>query len=323
MEVINLIYTKETFYQKLKQHFPDNEFEILEFNGAFKPIKYKCLKCGKIIEKSRASHLYENKSLCQHCYSSKDSKIRNWILKFFKNTSSFSLINWSGNTSDVIEMRCNNCNRIFNKKPSNLIGKNVKTICPYCGDNGTPIPQEDFEKMMAEQNLSDFKILKYSAIGRSVKFQHSCGYVFSQIGKNFLKSKGCPKCADRKSKGELKIENFLEKNKIEFIYEYSPKDLNHLSYDFFLPALNTLIEYQGQQHYFPINYFGGEQKFQIQQEHDLIKQKYAEDKKIQLIIIPYFDFDKIETYLLPLLGSTTSYNSVVSSETKEETSLRR
>ena len=35
---------KEDFYHNLKQRFPDNEFILLEFNGASKPIKYKCLK---------------------------------------------------------------------------------------------------------------------------------------------------------------------------------------------------------------------------------------------------------------------------------------
>ena len=313
-------YTKETFYQELKQRFPDNEFEILEYSGTFKPIKYRCLKCGRIIEKNRASHLYENKSLCQHCYSPHHSKIRKWIIKFFEETEQFQLISWSNNVGDNLIMHCNLCNRDFSKSPSNLYNKAPNTICPYCGDNGAPILQEDYEKMMKEHGYKDYTVLEYKSSRKSVKFRHSCGYVFSQIGNNFLKSRGCPKCSGRKSKGELAIEKFLLTNHITFIYEYRIKELNNYSYDFYLPEQKTFIEYQGQQHYFPIDYFGGKDKFLSQQEHDKVKKEYAENNNYKLIIIPYTDYNIIETYLLPILGSTTSHDDVASSEAKEKAS---
>jgi hypothetical protein len=41
-----------------------------------------------------------------------------------------------------------------------------------------------------------------------------------------------------------------------------------LSYDFFLPDFNLLIEYQGRQHFIPVERFGGEETFKIQLEHD-------------------------------------------------------
>lgn len=311
-------YTKETFTAELQKRFPDNKFEILEFTGTYKPIKYKCLKCGRIIEKNRANHLYENKSLCQHCYSTKNSAIRDWITNFFNTTQQFNLISWSGNTMDNLIIHCNNCNLDFEKQPSNLYNRNENTICPYCGDNGAPIPQILFEQFMIEKGYTDYKVIEYKAIGRSVKFQHlSCGYTFSQIGMNFLHSRGCPKCNKRMSKGELKIESFLINHNIQYIYNYKIKEINNYSYDFYLPTYNTFIEYQGEQHYFPVSYFGGEDKLRIQQDHDKIKEKYAKEHGYNLIIIPYTDYNNIDSYLIPL-GSTTSQFDVASSEAKEK-----
>lgn len=301
-------YTKESFTQELQKRFPNNQFKIIDFSGTFNPITYQCLKCGKIITKTRASHLYENKSLCQHCDSTRDSKMRNWITKFFNNNKQFQLIEWSGNAADRLYIHCNKCDRNFYKQPNNLYQRSIHTICPFCGDNGAPVLQEDFEKMMKQNGYLDYTILKYKAIGQSVLLRHSCGYVFSQKGVNFLKSKGCPKCYKTKSKGEIKIENFLLIHHITYKMNYLIKELNNLSYDFYLPDYNIFIEYQGQQHYFPVNYFGGEKHFIIQQEHDRIKAEYAKNNNIELIIIPYTEYSNIEAYLLPLLGSTTNCN---------------
>ena len=38
---------------------------------------------------------------------------------------------------------------------------------------------------------------------------------------------------------------------------------------------NILIEYQGLQHYQPIEHFGGQKAFMIQQKHDQIKRDWA------------------------------------------------
>lgn len=49
----------------------------------------------------------------------------------------------------------------------------------------------------------------------------------------------------------------------------------------------AFIECQGEQHFKPIEEFGGERRFSIQQRNDEEKRKYAKEKKIKLIEIPY------------------------------------
>lgn len=43
--------------------------------------------------------------------------------------------------------------------------------------------------------------------------------------------------------------------------------------DFFLPDYNVAIEYQGEQHFYPIEYFGGEKGFEYRNKLDVRKKK--------------------------------------------------
>lgn len=49
----------------------------------------------------------------------------------------------------------------------------------------------------------------------------------------------------------------------------------------------VLIECQGEQHFRPVQYFGGEARFEIQQAHDKLKREYANLIDLPLIEIPY------------------------------------
>lgn len=48
-----------------------------------------------------------------------------------------------------------------------------------------------------------------------------------------------------------------------------------------------LIEYQGQQHYQPVEHFGGNSTFMIQQKHDQIKRDWAIEHGYREIEIKY------------------------------------
>lgn len=115
---------------------------------------------------------------------------------------------------------------------------------------------------------------------------------------------GCEKC----SHGEIKIEEILTDLNLNYIKEYSFQELKSkrnklLRIDFYLPENNTAIEFQGKQHYVPVEHFGGQKHFDIQRENDQLKREYCKANNIQLIEIPYWDYDKIdENYLKNLLG---------------------
>lgn len=111
----------------------------------------------------------------------------------------------------------------------------------------------------------------------------------------------CLNCTS--SKGEQKIKDWLNNNKFSFISQkkfFGLVGLNggNLSYDFYLPNNNLLIEYQGQQHEKYIKGLHNFKKdFEKQKEHDKRKREYAKFHNIDLLEIRYWDFDNIEEIL--------------------------
>ena len=66
--------------------------------------------------------------------------------------------------------------------------------------------------------------------------------------------------------------------------------------DFYLLDFNIFVEYNGRQHYMAIDYFGGEERFKVQQERDYNLRTYCNINNIKLIEIKYTEdtLDKIK-----------------------------
>lgn len=93
-----------------------------------------------------------------------------------------------------------------------------------------------------------------------------------------------------KSHNEHYIENILKDEDILYEAQYrfeNCKNIKPLPFDFYLPNYNVAIEYDGRQHYEPINFFGGDLDFQKRQNNDRIKNDFCKANNIQLIRIPY------------------------------------
>lgn len=109
----------------------------------------------------------------------------------------------------------------------------------------------------------------------------------------------CSSCG-KKSSGENRVSNYLTSRKLEYIRQKSFDGCiykNKMQFDFFLPIHNICIEYDGIQHFEPIEYFGGESTLIEQIKKDRIKNEFCENNNIKLIRIPYFKFDDIEKIL--------------------------
>lgn len=104
----------------------------------------------------------------------------------------------------------------------------------------------------------------------------------------------CPRCFE--SKAEKEIENFLISKNIAYKHQMSFPDLKDerkLFYDFYLEKQNLLIECQGEQHYKPVEYFGGEEKFKLQKYHDKLKKEYSLKHNYNFLEIPYWEKDVV------------------------------
>lgn len=176
--------------------------------------------------------------------------------------------------------------------------------CKYCGIEKTAnARRNDFEKIKQTFALHDMILLpqEYQNSQQLLKYicQHHQNMGIQKMSYANAISNYCPYC--NFSKGEKAIQKWLQDNNIAFETQKKYGDLlgikgHKLSYDFYLPDLNMLIEYQGQYHdgTVPIQ---TPQAFENQKEHDKRKSNYAKSHGIQLLEIWYHDFSRIPEIL--------------------------
>ena len=90
-----------------------------------------------------------------------------------------------------------------------------------------------------------------------------------------------------KWKHELDLFHAIRKKHPDTLYQYRPDWLGRQSLDLYIPSLRTAIEYQGVQHYRPVEFFGGEEAHLQRLELDLVKRQLCEENQVRLIEWPY------------------------------------
>ena len=90
-----------------------------------------------------------------------------------------------------------------------------------------------------------------------------------------------------KWKHELSLFHVVRKRYPDTLYQYRPEWLGRQSLDLYIPSIRTAIEYQGVQHYRPIEFFGGEEALLQRQELDRQKKRLCEENDVRLIEWPY------------------------------------
>lgn len=95
---------------------------------------------------------------------------------------------------------------------------------------------------------------------------------------------------DRRSHGEIKVSELLDKAQISYIQEYKPFKFSsgaNASFDFYVDN-KYIIEYDGETHYqYNLHGWHNEEQLKAQQERDMIKNQWCKDNNIPLIRIPY------------------------------------
>ncbi len=145
-----------------------------------------------------------------------------------------------------------------------------------------------------------YKVLSsYINNKEKILIDFNCGHKPNWIIPNALKNGySCPICNE--SKGEKAIRLYLENNNIKFIQEYRFEDCRYkytLPFDFYIPEYNLCIEFDGVQHFEAIEHFGGGKSFKLTKNRDKIKNEYCKENDIELLRIPYWEIDNIESIL--------------------------
>ncbi len=166
----------------------------------------------------------------------------------------------------------------------------LKNGCPSCyGNKKFTLDKVINLAVEVHGDTYDYSKVKYKNIDTKVEIvcpEHSS---FWQTPYNHINNKqGCPNCT--RYIGEIKISEYLEEHHIEYEVQKrfeDCRDKKQLPFDFYIPNRNLLIEYDGIQHFNPVDIFGGKDYLKIVQHHDAIKNKYCEEKEINLQRITY------------------------------------
>lgn len=196
--------------------------------------------------------------------------------------------------------------------------------CYYCGRERSATQRrlklsEDNEsmKLCQEKDLIYIDSIrkKDKIYTRFVCPKHPYAGVQIMIKGNLKRSfiHGCRYCMDKKkytySKGEAIVVTVLEKYNIQYLPQYvfdGCKSERRLIFDFYLPQHNMCIEFDGEYHFYPVQFPGlNENEARIHHEttkiRDAIKDDYCKEKNIVMLRIPYFQIKNVEKILTDML----------------------
>jgi hypothetical protein len=159
---------------------------------------------------------------------------------------------------------------------------------------------ELIDRIAAAQGLGryDYNLRGYVNLHSRLAVRcHKHGW-FVQMASAHIKGHGCAKCCS--SRGERRIRRVLRQLGHDFVEQArfpECRDRRPLPFDFYLPHIRTLIEYDGKQHYRKSELWGGHHQLERTQRHDAIRNQFATEHGYRLLRIPYWQFDQIEEIL--------------------------
>jgi len=295
-----------------KVHGNKYDYSKINYRGNHKDIDIYCKKCDRYFAQRPSVHkrgggckVCSSKEGKYHFKKTKEEFISGASIKH-RNKYDYSKVIYNNDRSKVIII-CSEHGKIKQSAGEHYRGK-----VPYCCSPSKPVMLEEWKE---RANKKHFYHYRYDKVGETYKNKDSIvtiicpkhGDFYKHAGTHIGKQRpgGCYFC--KTSRGEIIVKKILNKNKINFTYQKTfpgMKYINELECDFYLKDFNTVIEYNGEQHYKSNDFFGGINGFIEQQKRDKIKYEYLEKMKIKLIIVKYnISENDVESYILNKLNS--------------------
>ena len=288
-------------YKQIKQMVETEGCELLdsEYKGFNEVYSIRC-SCGEQFYRRLDTLLVGHSNKCHKCSGIKDydsEGIRKTLLEH-----DIELLSEYKGSANNITVKYS-CGFITDRCFDSIASSNYK--CPHCNKKGYKRNTERFYEEVYGLVDSEYTFYgEYVNCDTKMKVKHNaCDHEYYVTPTRFINGgRRCPYC-NRSSKPELYIEALLQEKGINFTEQYEYDDLlgtkgGRLRFDFAIfDTDNNLVfqlEYDGEYHYLPIL---GQAKLEYQQEHDRRKDEYCKLHNIDLLRIPYWDFDNIETIL--------------------------
>lgn len=267
-----------------------NEFERVLKSMKRKGSVARCEECVEVVRRERGRVFNENTI---------DTLMNKYNLTLLTDKKSITKV------KTPLDVKCS-CGKKFRTDIYNLRQGN-STKCKSCNsfsfweENKKTI--DDVKKIVSQYGGT---LLEEEYIDNKTKMliQCECGTKFKRKLNSIMnyESARCNLCSEKiLSKGELKISNILKYHNIDFLTQHTFDDLrlvHKLKFDFYIKNINTCIEFDGKQHYQPVEKFGGEEEFEVVKARDTMKNEYCKNNNIKLLRIPYWEFKNIENILI-------------------------
>lgn len=310
--------TDSTFKKEVYDLVGDEYIFIEKYINNKTKLKVIHNKCGHEYEVAPRDFLSGRR--CPNCrYNKMRKTIRNLQEKRFleefteQSQGEYILLSKYKQMKEKVKVKHVKCGLVYEVAPIKFLNGNRCPICVFkeLGEKYR-ITQEEFEKRVKELSNDEIIVLgEYQNNRTKVKFKHKvCGTEWETVPDVIFRGSGCPIC--KASIGEKEISRFLRKKKIPYISQYRIDECRNefpLPFDFAVFDKNDnllfLIEYDGIQHYEPIEFFGGEVALKRTQKNDAIKRNYCKRNGIPLITIPYYD--EIEKYKAIILETYANH----------------
>jgi len=276
---------KEFIDKSNKIHNNKYDYSLVEYTNNSTKVQIICPKHG--IFEQRPNQHKDNEQGCPKCSGFGKTKIE--LIKDFNkihnNKYKYDFSNFKDKHSKIAII-CPKHGRFKQVANSHQSGIG----CPKCGGSKRLTTEEFINRSNIHDSKYDYSLTKYKSAHKKVKIICPEHGKFEQTPNSHLRGNGCVKCKTNISKGEQTIMDWLKEHNIKYDPQHTFPDCKYkrkLPFDFYLPDYNTLIEYNGSQHFIMSEGWGGEEKLKLVQLRDKIKFDYCKDNNIKLLRIKY------------------------------------
>jgi len=304
-------YTTETLVAAYREIWGDEfDYSAVVYAGFAEKVKITHRKCGRTFMQVASSHF---KYGCMPC----SAAARGASMKA-KSKSRFldraRAIHGDAYEYDLdgfvcmktqMNVRCRKHDFVFRASPNNHLHPTAPTGCPKCAlDYISELHSTGAERFILQARAIHGDVYDYGEVvyrNNRTKVAIRCPEhgVFMQTPWSHLNKSGCPSCSG--SRMERYIARILEARGVNFLAQYSFPDCKRqhpLPFDFaiFHPdgGVAGIIEYHGDQHFRPVEYFGGAIAFRDRTINDHIKASYCRRNRIPMLVATSKDDFRIE-----------------------------
>jgi hypothetical protein len=303
-------WTQEKFISKAREvHEGQYNYDKVKFINTTQKVNIHCPKHG-IFPQTPSKHLSGQK--CPKCASNFRGTTESFIAKAIEihgEKYSYDNTKYISNHENVF-ITCP-IHGDFEQSPANHTHKSNPQGCRKCAGR-YPLNTSEFILRANEKHdyYYDYSKVVYESMTSKVIILCPFHGEFNQQSSVHLQGSGCQKC--RLPKGEQKIQKALKEFDVQFEQQYSFPDCrnkNPLPFDFLVRIGENrfLIEFNGEQHYRPVKFGGGDDKgadetFEEVKRRDAIKLEYAKKNRIPLLIIKQDEANKISEIIKGFLN---------------------